>query len=125
MAQPLQTNKPVDGAIQNTVHGGVNKNAGNVLSIDSKVFTLVFDGGRVDPYNIMERRGQFKGALWVGLEGLRWLLSVFIKLHNPKLKLEGFFEFHRDGYHMLEFSCLSNQGEDMWRLRSIQWQTSW
>ena len=59
MTQPLQTRNPIGGAIQTTVHGGVNMNVGNVLSIDSKVFTLVFDGGRMDPYNILERRGRF------------------------------------------------------------------
>ena len=59
MMLPLQTRNPVGGAIQTTVHGGVNKNVGNVLSIDSKVFTLVFDGGRTDPYNILEHRGRF------------------------------------------------------------------
>ncbi len=81
-----------------------------MFCIDSKAFILVFDGGRVDPYNIKERRGQFRGSLWVGLEGLRWLLEVFCKLRNPKQNLEGFFEFHRDGYRILEFSCLANHG---------------
>ena len=86
------------------------KAGGNVFCIDSKAFTLVFYGGRVDPYNIKERRGQFRDSLWVSLKGLRWLLKVFHKLRNPKQNLEGFFEFHRDGYKILEFNCLANHG---------------
>ena len=32
-------------------------NIGSDFCIDSKVFKLAFDGGRVDPSHIMERRG--------------------------------------------------------------------
>jgi hypothetical protein len=44
------------------------------------------------------------------LGGLRWLLDMLAKLHNQTQKLEGFFEFLRDGYRTIEFSCLSNRG---------------
>jgi hypothetical protein len=64
----------------------------------------------MDPYNITEQKGRFQGSLWVGLSGLRWLLDVFAKLRNPNQTIEGFFEFHRDGYRMLEFSCHANRG---------------
>ncbi len=64
----------------------------------------------MDPYNIKECRGRFRGSLWVGHEGLRWMLDVFIKLRKLNQNLEGFFEFHRDGYRILEFSCLANCG---------------
>ena len=64
---------------------------GNAFSIDSKAFTLGFDGGRMDPYHIMERRGRFHGSLWVGLGGLCWLLDMLAKLYNQTQKLEGFF----------------------------------
>jgi hypothetical protein len=90
------------------VHNQVS--GGNAFSIDSKAFTLGFDGGRMDPYHIMERRGRFRGSLWVALGGLRWLLDMLAKLHNQTQKLEGFFEFLRDGYRTIEFSCLSNRG---------------
>jgi hypothetical protein len=83
---------------------------GNVFSIDSKSFTLGFSGVRVDPYHIMERRGWFRGSLWVGLGGLHWMLDVMVKLCTLTQKLEGFFEFFRDGYRVLEFSCVSNHG---------------
>ncbi len=35
---------------------------------------------------------------------------MLAKLYNHTQKLEGFFEFLRDGYRTLEFSCLSNRG---------------
>ncbi len=109
MDQPIQTKTHVGGSFQRVVSRGVIEAGGNVFNIDSKVFTLAFDGGRVDPHNIMECRGRFRGSLWVGLEGLRWILDVFIKLCNLNQKLEGFFEFHRDGHRILEFSCLPNR----------------
>jgi hypothetical protein len=83
---------------------------GNIFIIDSKTFTLGFDVGRADPYHIMERRGRFRGSLWLGLGGLRWLVNVIFKLRNSTCTLEGFFEFFRDRYRVLELSCLSNRG---------------
>lgn len=68
---------------QRVENSGRSKAGGSAFSIDSKAFTLVFYGGRVDPYNIKERRGRFRGSLWVGHEGLRWMLDVFIKLRKP------------------------------------------
>ena len=64
----------------------------------------------MDPYNITEWKGRFRGSLWVGLSGLRWLLDVFTKLRNLNQTIEGFFEFHRDSYRILEFSCYANRG---------------
>jgi hypothetical protein len=83
---------------------------GYEFCIDSKMFKLAFDGGRVDPYHIMERRGRFRGSLWVGITGLRWILDIFAKIRTTNQTLEGFFVFHRDGYRVLEFSCLANSG---------------
>jgi hypothetical protein len=83
---------------------------GNAFCIDSKAFTLLFDGGRADPYNIKEHRGRFRGSLWVGLSGLRWILDVFVKLRNLNQTIEGYYEFHRDGYQVLGFSVLANRG---------------
>ncbi len=83
---------------------------GNEFCIDSKAFKLAFDGGRVDPYHIMERRGRFRGSLWIGITGLRWMLDNFVTIKNTNQTLEGFFVFHRDGYRVLEFSCLANRG---------------
>jgi hypothetical protein len=64
----------------------------------------------MDPYNITERRGRYRGSLWVSNLGLRWLLDVFVKLRNPNQNTEGFFEFQRDGNKMLEISCHANRG---------------
>ncbi len=84
--------------------------SGNIFIIDSKTFTLGFDGGRADPYHIMERRGRIRGSLWLGLGGLRWPVNAILKLRNSACTLEGFFEFFRDRYRVLELSCLSNRG---------------
>jgi hypothetical protein len=67
---------------------------GNIFIIDSKTFTLGFDGGRVDPYHIMERRGRFCGSMWLDLGGLRWLVNVILKLRNWNGTLARFFEFY-------------------------------
>ena len=63
----------------------------------------------MDPYHIMECRGRFGGSLWIGIGGLRWILRVFAKVRTTMSPLEGFFEFFRDGYRVIEFSCLSNR----------------
>jgi hypothetical protein len=71
---------------------------------------LGFEGGRTDPYHIMERRGQFRGSLWVGSRGLKWLMEEMGGMMKPGSHLEGFFRFFRDGYRILELSCLKNRG---------------
>ncbi len=38
---------------------------GDTFLIDSKKFSLGFDGGCMDPYHIMECRGRFRGSLLV------------------------------------------------------------
>uniref|UniRef100_A0A2N9F4W2 Reverse transcriptase domain-containing protein n=1 Tax=Fagus sylvatica TaxID=28930 RepID=A0A2N9F4W2_FAGSY len=78
--------------------------------IDAKRFTLGFEGGRTDPYHIMERRGRFRGSLWVGSRGLKWFLDEMGGMMKPGSHLEGFFRFFRDGYRILELSCLKNRG---------------
>lgn len=64
----------------------------------------------MDPYHIMERRGRLCGSMWLGLGGLRWLVNVILKLRNWNGTLAGFFEFLRDGYRVIEISCLSDYG---------------
>ena len=41
-----------------------------VFRVGAKNFTLAFDGGRMAPYHIKERRGKFFGSLWLGHDGL-------------------------------------------------------
>ncbi len=72
---------------QSSLNRGVSVRREAAFRIDAKVFLLGFDGGRAEPYNIMERRGRLRGSLWVGLCGLQWLLNH-----------EGFSRFFRDGY---------------------------
>ena len=98
------------GTSRTVEHRGDRARGGNVFCIDSKAFRLTFDGGKEYPYNITECQGRYRGSLWVGLRGLRWILEVFVKLRNPSQTIEGFFEFHRDGYRVLEVSCLVNRG---------------
>jgi hypothetical protein len=112
-SHPIQNiTKPhlVNGTRNVAQHRGDEASGGNAFCIDSKAFTLTFDGGRADPYNIKERRGRYRGSLWVGLSELRWILDVFVKLRNPNQTIEGHYEFHRDGYRVLGTSCLANSG---------------
>ncbi len=38
------------------------------------------------------------------------MLAIFNKLREPNQSFNGFFQFYRDGYRTLEFSCLTNRG---------------
>ena len=67
-----------------------------------------FDGRRVDPYNIKERRGTFQGSIWLGHMGLKWLLQLLDKLCTSQLNTQGLLEFFRDGYRTLEVSGMKN-----------------
>ena len=78
--------------------------------LDAKTFTLVFDGHRKDPYHIIERRGKFRGSLWMSANGLQWLLGAWEKLCDANSQHGGFFKSHRDGYRLLEISCMENKG---------------
>jgi hypothetical protein len=71
--------------------------------------SLLFDGGRVAPYLIKERRGRFQGSLWLNMIGLKWLLGVIEKVRLKDDK-KGFFQFLRSNYNILEVSCLTNKG---------------
>ena len=75
----------------------------------AKTFTLSFDGERVAPYQIKERRGCFHGSLWLGMPGLKRLLDVIEQVRNTRDK-SGFFKFLRSNYSTLEVSCLKNKG---------------
>ena len=55
---------------------------GPTFRIDSKLFSLGFDGGRFNPYHVMERQGKFQGSLWLGIRGLRWALGEMGKLKD-------------------------------------------
>ena len=48
--------------------------------INSKVFSLAFDGGRIDSYAIHERRGKFHGSIRVGHLGLDWFIACLADL---------------------------------------------
>ena len=74
-----------------------------------KFFTLLFDGGRKDPYHIIERWGNFCGSIWVSAMDLQWLTRVWDKLCKITDQPEGFFQSFRDGYRILEISCMKNK----------------
>jgi hypothetical protein len=57
-----------------------------------------------------ERRGHFRGSLWIGYRGLKWLLDELEVIRHSSVILDGFFRFFRDGYRTLELSCLKNRG---------------
>jgi hypothetical protein len=77
--------------------------------VGAKTFTLSFDGGRVAPYQIKERRSRFQGSLWLNMNGLKWLLGVIEQVRLKEEK-KGFFQFLRSNYSILEVSCLTNRG---------------
>lgn len=71
---------------------------------------MVFGGGRNDPYHIIERRGNFRGSIWVSMKGLRWLIGVWDKLCRLPEHSKGYFQSFRDSYWTLELSCMKNKG---------------
>uniref|UniRef100_A0A2N9I472 Reverse transcriptase domain-containing protein n=1 Tax=Fagus sylvatica TaxID=28930 RepID=A0A2N9I472_FAGSY len=93
-----QANQPTSGGVKHS------------FRIDAKRMTLIFDGGRNDPYHIIERRGKFRGSIWVSSKGLHWLLGAWDQLSQISTQPEGFFQSHRDGYRVLELSCMKNKG---------------
>ena len=62
-----------------------------VFYLGAKTFYLEFDDGRVDPYNIKERRGRFQGSIWLGHAGLKCLLELIGKLRNPQFNTQVFY----------------------------------
>ena len=74
---------------------------GNSFRIDSKKFSLGFDGGRVDSYHIMETKTKFQGSMWLGKRGLRWMLGEMGKMRHISSTSTGIFKFLRDGYQTL------------------------
>ena len=56
----------------------------------------------------MESKGPFQGSIWLGNKGLHWTIGELRKL--KQVSRSGIFQFRRDGYRTLEFSCLSNRG---------------
>ena len=69
-----------------------------------------FDGGRADPYHIVETKGKVRGSLWLGRKGLQWALGELGNLKHSSPTDTRIFKFMRDGYRTLELSCLSNRG---------------
>jgi hypothetical protein len=106
--QNLQNLKPITQT--KPTHPKSSEVRGNSFRIDSKIFSLGFDGGRVDSYHLMERKGRFQGSIWLGIKGLRWALGEMGKLKTISATQTSVFQFLRDGYRTLEFSCLSNRG---------------
>ena len=66
--QPSQNLKPIPQS--KPTYPKSSEVRGNSFRIDSKIFSLGFDGGKVDLYHIMERKGRFQGSIWLGI---KWL----------------------------------------------------
>ncbi len=66
----------------------------SLLRVGAKNFSLTFEGGHVDPYHIKEKRGRFIGSLWLGKDGLEWVIKTW-GLLSQSTDLKGFFRFFR------------------------------
>nr|POF06265.1 hypothetical protein CFP56_75259 [Quercus suber] len=78
--------------------------------IDSKAFSLAFEGGRTDSYSINERRGKFHGSIRVGRLGLDWLIACLTELCRWDFSKQHFFKRFRENYKILELTSISNKG---------------
>nr|POF09045.1 hypothetical protein CFP56_38626 [Quercus suber] len=81
-----------------------------VFHIDSKVFSLAFDGGRIDSYAIHERRGKFHGSIRVGRLGLDWIIACLADLDQWNFRKQPFFKRLCENSKLLEFASRFNKG---------------
>ncbi|KAK9986819.1 hypothetical protein SO802_031770 [Lithocarpus litseifolius] len=81
-----------------------------VFRIDSKVFSLACDGGKIDFYAIHERRGKFHGSIRVGRLGLDWIIACLAALDQWNFRKQPFFKRLRENSKLLEFTSRLNKG---------------
>ena len=86
------------------------KGKSNFFRIDSKNFSLVFDGGRFDSFSITERRGQFHGSIRMGRLGLDWIIACLTESSHWDFRKKKFYKCFRESYKSLEITSRSNKG---------------
>ncbi|KAL0002319.1 hypothetical protein SO802_016100 [Lithocarpus litseifolius] len=78
--------------------------------IDTKAFSLAFDGGRMDSYSIFEKRGRYHGSIRVGRSGLDWIIACLVELGCWDFSKQHFFKRFHENYKILECSSRLNKG---------------
>lgn len=78
--------------------------------IDSKVFSLVFVGGRIDFYAIHERRSKYHGFIRVGRLGLDWIFACLVELPLWNFSQQHFYKRMQENSKILEITSRSNLG---------------
>ena len=77
--------------------------------IDTEAFFLAFDGGRMDSYSIIEKRGKHVGSIRVGRLGLDWIIACLVELRRWNFSKQQFFKRLHENYKILDFSSRLNK----------------
>lgn len=77
--------------------------------IDTKVFSLSFDGGQADSYAIHESRQNIKRSIWVGRKGLEWILSCFANIRDWVPGKDYLCKCYRENNKFFKFQGRSNK----------------
>ncbi|KAF3946308.1 hypothetical protein CMV_027413, partial [Castanea mollissima] len=107
---PTQPPKPLSSQPKPKSQSGELERSSAFFRIDSKAFSLAFDGGRIDSYAIHERQGQFHGSIRVGRLGLDWIIACFADLYHWNFQKQHFFKSLRENSKLLEITSRSNKG---------------
>ena len=89
--------------------------------IDSKVFSLVFVGGRIDSYAIHECRSKYHGSIWVGRLGLDWIIACLAELPLWNFSKQHFYKRMWENSKILEITSQSNLGSLFVEICVSQW----
>ncbi|KAK9997579.1 hypothetical protein SO802_022265 [Lithocarpus litseifolius] len=115
---PLNLNPPkLQPSPTSTIHSSQTKPSPSLgereksfFRIDSKAFFLSFDGGRMDSYSIIEKRGRYHGSIRVGRLGLDWIIACLVELCRWDFSKQQFFKRFHENYKILECSSRLNKG---------------
>ena len=107
---PTQPPKPLASQPKPKSQSGELERSLAFFRIDSKAFSLVFDGGRIDFYAIHEHRGQFHGSIREGRLGLDLIIASFADLYHWNFRKKHFFKRLHENSKLLEITSRSNKG---------------